>query len=114
MTPRNWDEYLDAAARIPRAVKTIWGMINSRVAQQEREMQAVANINHYELQELFATAKEMQLGEPGREEMVGRVDAILNACPQDGGECHECARIICPHGDSMHFHHDGCPSCIDT
>jgi hypothetical protein len=38
-----------------------------------------------------------------------RLDTILNACPDM--ECSECATIVCPHADEMHFHHDGCPSC---
>lgn len=29
----------------------------------------------------------------------------------DGGECMWCARLDCPFGDSLHYHHDGCPSC---
>jgi len=37
------------------------------------------------------------------------IDALLNHC--EDGECHVCSQIICPHGDGMHFHHDGCPSC---
>jgi hypothetical protein len=38
-----------------------------------------------------------------------KLDRLLNHC-QDG-ECSECAKIICPFEDPMHFHHDGCPSC---
>lgn len=26
-------------------------------------------------------------------------------------ECGECAKIMCPHGEILHFHHDGCPAC---
>ena len=37
------------------------------------------------------------------------VDVILAHCPD--AECVECSRIICPHRDPFHFHHDGCPSC---
>lgn len=37
------------------------------------------------------------------------IDALLNHC--EDGECHVCSQIICPYGDGMHFHHDGCPSC---
>ena len=43
------------------------------------------------------------------ERMKQVTDALLNHCPDM--ECMECAKIICPHKDSMHFHHDGCPSC---
>jgi hypothetical protein len=40
------------------------------------------------------------------------IDALLNHC--DDGECVTCGQIICPHGDGMHFHHDGCPACAQT
>ena len=36
------------------------------------------------------------------------LDEILAQCPD--AECSECGRIICPLGDPMHFHHDGCPA----
>lgn len=36
------------------------------------------------------------------------LDVILAQCPD--AECPECAVIICPLGDPMHFHHDGCPA----
>lgn len=26
-------------------------------------------------------------------------------------ECLTCGAICCPHGDPLHFHHDGCPAC---
>jgi len=40
-----------------------------------------------------------------------QLDALLAHCDKEGGECSECSKIICPHKDEMHFHHDGCPSC---
>jgi len=36
-------------------------------------------------------------------------DALLAHCPNS--ECGECAKIVCPHGEIYHFHHDGCPAC---
>lgn len=39
------------------------------------------------------------------------VDEILKLCPI--GECMACARIVCPHADPLHFHHDGCPTCAE-
>lgn len=38
-----------------------------------------------------------------------KMDQLLQHCSD--GECYVCAYIICPHKDTMHFHHDGCPSC---
>lgn len=28
-------------------------------------------------------------------------------------ECLDCGERDCPHGDPLHYHHDGCPSCYD-
>lgn len=30
-------------------------------------------------------------------------------CPVD--ECMDCAIQVCPDGEPLHFHHDGCPAC---
>lgn len=38
-----------------------------------------------------------------------QVTRLLEHCPD--AECSDCATVICTHGDHMHFHHDGCPSC---
>lgn len=37
------------------------------------------------------------------------IDALLAQCKTD--ECAVCGSIICPHGEPLHFHHDGCPAC---
>lgn len=37
------------------------------------------------------------------------IDALLALC--ETGECAVCGSIICPHGEPLHFHHDGCPAC---
>lgn len=41
----------------------------------------------------------------------GKVDALLQHCPDP--ECSACAAIVCPHGEPLHFHHDGCPACAE-
>jgi len=43
--------------------------------------------------------------------LLPMVDALINHCDKDSGECHVCSQIVCPHKDPFHFHHDGCPSC---
>lgn len=40
------------------------------------------------------------------------LDKILAGCPDM--ECYECGEIICPYGERLHFHHDGCPSCAEA
>lgn len=47
-------------------------------------------------------------------EMIQReivTDQLLNHCDKQNGECSRCGEIVCPFGDGMYFHHDGCPSC---
>jgi len=46
-----------------------------------------------------------------REKGMEILDALLNECHEEGGECSKCGVICCPLKDPMHFHHDGCPSC---
>jgi hypothetical protein len=36
-------------------------------------------------------------------------DELLNECTDP--ECIVCGAILCPHGEPLHFHHDGCPAC---
>lgn len=36
-------------------------------------------------------------------------DELLNLCTDP--ECLDCARIVCPYHEPLHFHHDGCPAC---
>ena len=37
------------------------------------------------------------------------VGLALSECADP--ECLECGQIMCPHGEPMHYHHDGCPAC---
>jgi len=41
-----------------------------------------------------------------------QVGALLMHCPD--AECSVCSQIMCPHGETLHFHHDGCPQCDTT
>lgn len=34
---------------------------------------------------------------------------VTDTCPDM--ECSSCAIRECPHGEPLHFHHDGCPAC---
>ncbi len=62
-----------------------------------------------ELEKLLATYVGT-IAELRRDRLTPKqADALLAHCPV--GECAICSQIICPHQDSMHFHHDGCPSC---
>lgn len=35
-----------------------------------------------------------------------------NLCVEPPDDCNICTVIVCKNYDLMHFHHDGCPSCI--
>ena len=37
------------------------------------------------------------------------IDKLLAHCGDP--ECYECGEAVCPHGEPLHFHHDGCPAC---
>lgn len=41
------------------------------------------------------------------------VDTLLNHTHDDTGECQFCSELICPHKCPLHFHHDGCPACVE-
>lgn len=49
-----------------------------------------------------------QLLQTGKRKQLCR-DALLENC--EDLECMICATAICPHGEPLHFHHDGCPAC---
>lgn len=59
----------------------------------------------------FAVSELSALCIEGNDRLSRIADALLNHCDKDGGECMECSRIVCPHQEPLHFHHDGCPSC---
>lgn len=44
-------------------------------------------------------------------ELEEMIDKLLNHCPNS--ECMDCSKIVCPHGEPFHFHHDGCPACAE-
>lgn len=53
------------------------------------------------------------LHEYGRDPKDGTLSAevMVQTCPRN--ECVYCGIICCPHQEMMHFHHDGCPACIE-
>lgn len=57
-----------------------------------------------------ALVAEVEKLEAENAELYQKLDALLAHCPNN--ECGTCGSIICDHKDPMHFHHDGCPSCV--
>jgi DNA repair exonuclease SbcCD ATPase subunit len=72
----------------------------SKAMQSENEFDRQYNTNQV-LRRL-----ESELAEANK-----KIQLLLDHC-QDA-ECPVCSQIICKHHDSMHFHHDGCPSCLE-
>jgi hypothetical protein len=50
-----------------------------------------------------------EMMEASREGDMTKLDRLLQACSEP--ECIVCGAITCPHGEPLHFHHDGCPAC---
>lgn len=46
-----------------------------------------------------------------KDKFYSDMDHLLEKCKLEDGECSKCSVIICPFGDVLHFHHDGCPTC---
>lgn len=63
-----------------------------------------------ELTAALARVRELEAINHRKGEML---DALLNHCDKENGECSECSKIVCPHGCDLHFHHDGCPACAE-
>lgn len=61
---------------------------------------------------LATAVAESHIEEWGPWQWERTIDPILAECPD--AECPECSRIMCPHGDTMHFHHAGCTSCAQN
>lgn len=61
--------------------------------------------------EIAQTADELKRVLRERDEAYAKLDRFLNEHCQNGEYCELCADICCPHKDTLHFHHDGCPSC---
>lgn len=61
------------------------------------------------VEELSSLRASLTEAEGEIERLKVMVDGLLGHC--EIGECMRCSVIVCPHGDALHFHHDGCPSC---
>lgn len=49
---------------------------------------------------------------PPHQDVRSRVHILLTACKGGlDGECMTCGAFVCPYGEPLHFHHDGCPAC---
>lgn len=52
------------------------------------------------------------LAEPGSDPAGKTTHLLLATCRGAGDrECSTCGAFVCPYGEPLHFHHDGCPAC---
>lgn len=69
----------------------------------------------FTISELLTSAVPWSISiEPATQEInrrIGMIDKLLNHNHEQSGECSGCGKIVCPFGEELHFHHDGCPSC---
>lgn len=66
---------------------------------------------HQNMRDLFVAELKVAITTGSIPEAMEReVDDLLNTCPV-GEYCDQCGDIFCPWGESLHFHHDGCPCC---
>lgn len=84
---------------------------NDRAPDSNIAATAVAAVEELRTQAATIAALEARLA-AAEGESERKLDALLAHCPE--GECPTCAEIICPHKDTLHFHHDGCPSCYQA
>ena len=45
-------------------------------------------------------------------QLEASINKLLAHC--DDPECFTCGSAVCPHEEPLHFHHDGCPACIEA
>lgn len=61
------------------------------------------------LKEVSATRCFIQSFVQGEHKCLGSIEA----CDKSGNdECLVCGERDCPHGEPLHYHHDGCPACV--
>ena len=66
---------------------------------------------HQQMRDLFVVDLKLRLANPTTHQTSHELDELYGQCPVEC--CDQCAEIFCPHRDSFHGHHDGCP-CCDT
>lgn len=86
------------------------------------ELEPLSERIHTAIQQLDQTIKDFDklTGHPDYDDALSAMKSRLRSaqellmnrvCDLDGGECRECSQIVCPHGEPLHYHHDGCPAC---
>ena len=82
--------------------------------EQITRMAREAGMNDYQQAVVFDSIERFAalVAAAEREKWEAKCDALLKHCHDP--ECSVCASIICPHGCSWHFHHDGCPACAEA
>jgi hypothetical protein len=65
---------------------------------------------HQQIRDAFVVHLQLRLANASHQAS----DEFVELCDKCNVECcDQCAEVFCPHRDSFHGHHDGCP-CCDT
>lgn len=82
---------------------------SKRFLESQEEAEQTVNIDHHP-----QCYKVREPGDPNAPCICepSHVDGPPENCPAN--ECCICAVIHCPHGEPLHYHHDGCPACAEV
>src|SRR4030095_12245954 len=102
----------DQRERDPDADQTREGRLRALIAQMRNER------NRYKSHDLgFVDSVSAAAVDDWADELEAALaEGMPPAEPGVPGSevlCEACAKVFCPHGERLHFHHDGCPACSD-
>jgi hypothetical protein len=106
---------LKAAEEVRQKLFALSGYKEQPKFFKEDEVAQVIYCNQIKLHEQIDAAREaLQEARKAIQLRGEQLDGLLAHCGKEGGECSGCAKIICPFGEELHFHHDGCPACCNA
>lgn len=105
-----WREAMSRAG-IPSAIVIKSTTLKDKVLGLQRLFNNMVDLLNQEIKSSKSDLEIMKDMERDITNLHHKIYALLNHCDKESGECSKCSKIICPHKDEMHFHHDGCPSC---
>lgn len=97
----------ELTAAIERAEKAEHELVEAKADAESWRQQSEMH-----MQTSLAQAERAEKAEKERDRWIEIATKLVNHCDKESGECSICSEIVCPHGDPMHFHHDGCPTCV--
>jgi len=102
------DEFKRINALVERDSE-IAGLCERAIKDIEQRVPVIVQRDNFEQDRDSLKSKVEEL-EREKQTMGEQLDHLLAHCKDS--ECEVCSKIICPHGEPLHFHHDGCPCCV--